>query len=59
MADAGTVLSHAHRQHIASNMCPRPTSSMESAMTSRLTSDAELAELEAVACPGAGACGGQ
>src|ERR1700716_976679 len=39
MAEAGIVLSHAHRVHIASNMCPRPTSSMESAMTSRLTSE--------------------
>ena len=33
------VLSHAHRVHIASNMWPRPTSSMESAITSRLTSE--------------------
>jgi len=31
------VLSQAHRPHIASNMWPRPTSSIESAITSRLT----------------------
>jgi len=39
MAEAGIVLSHAHRATIASNMCPRPTSSIESAITSRLTSE--------------------
>ena len=40
MAAAGIVLSHPTMQTAASNSCPRQTSSMESAMTSRLTSDA-------------------
>ena len=39
IAAAGIVLSHATRQTSASNMCPRATSSIESAMTSRLTSE--------------------
>ena len=39
IADAGIVLSQAHRVTSASNMWPRATSSIESAMTSRLTSE--------------------
>src|SRR5712692_3092762 len=39
IAEAGMVLSHAQRQHSASNMWPRATSSIESAITSRLTSE--------------------
>src|ERR1700756_417329 len=37
---AGIVLSHPTTQTTASNSCPRQTSSMESAITSRLTSEA-------------------
>ncbi len=40
MAAAGIVLSHPTTATTASNICPRHTSSMESAITSRLTSDA-------------------
>ena len=40
MAPAGIVLSQPTSATIASNMCPRPTSSIESAITSRLTSEA-------------------
>ena len=40
MAPAGIVLSQPTRVIMASNMWPRPTSSMESAITSRLTRDA-------------------
>ena len=39
IADAGIVLSHAQTVTRASNMWPRATSSIESAMTSRLTSE--------------------
>src|SRR5579872_6225884 len=39
IAVPGIVLSHAHRPTIASNMWPREMSSIESAMTSRLTSE--------------------
>ena len=48
MAEAGIVLSHAHRQHIASNMWPRATSSIESAITSRLTSEVFMPSLPIV-----------
>ena len=40
IAAAGIVLSQPTMQTAASNNCPRQTSSMESAITSRLTSDA-------------------
>ncbi len=40
MAAAGMVLSQPTRQRMPSNMWPRATSSMESAMTSRLTNEA-------------------
>jgi len=40
IAAPGIVLSQAARAITASNMCPRPTSSIESAMISRLTSEA-------------------
>ena len=40
MAAAGMVLSQPTTQTTASNICPRQTSSMESAITSRLTSEA-------------------
>ena len=40
MAAAGMVLSHPTMHTAASKSCPRQTSSMESAITSRLTSDA-------------------
>ena len=39
IAAAGVVLSQPTTQTIASNMCESATSSIESAMTSRLTSD--------------------
>src|ERR687886_667497 len=39
IAPAGIVLSQPTRHTRASNMCPRPTSSMESAITSRLMSE--------------------
>src|SRR5580692_8960156 len=42
MAAAGMVLSQPTTQTTASNICPRQTSSMESATTSRLTSDARM-----------------
>src|SRR5260221_1409398 len=42
MAAAGMVLSHPTMQITASNNCPRQTSSMESAITSRLTSEARM-----------------
>ena len=48
MADAGIVLSQAHIAHMASNMWPRPTSSIESAMTSRLTSEVFMPSLPIV-----------
>ena len=40
IAAPGMVLSQATSATMPSNMCPRPTSSMESAIRSRLTSDA-------------------
>ena len=40
MAPPGMVLSQPTSATMASNMCPRPTSSMESATTSRLTREA-------------------
>ena len=40
MAAPGIVLSQATSATMPSNMCPRATSSMESAITSRLTSEA-------------------
>ena len=40
MAAAGIVLSQPTTHTTASNMCPRQTSSIESAITSRLTSEA-------------------
>ncbi len=40
MAAPGMVLSQATSAMMPSNMCPRPTSSIESAMRSRLTSEA-------------------
>ena len=42
MAAAGIVLSQPTRQTSPSNRCPRATSSIESAITSRLTSDARM-----------------
>ena len=39
IAAPGTVLSHATSATIPSNMCPRATNSIESAITSRLISD--------------------
>ncbi len=42
MAAAGIVLSHPTTHTTASNNCPRQTSSMESAITSRLTSEARM-----------------
>jgi hypothetical protein len=41
-AAAGAVLSQPTRQTYASNACARPISSIESAMTSRLTRDARI-----------------
>ena len=42
IAAAGMVLSHPTRTTSASKRLPRATSSIESAMTSRLTSDARM-----------------
>ena len=42
MAPAGMVLSQPTTQTTASNICPRQTSSMESVISSRLTSDARM-----------------
>ena len=42
IAAAGIVLSQPTTQTTASNICPRQTSSIESAMISRLTSDARM-----------------
>src|SRR5439155_16754014 len=48
IADAGIVLSQAHSVTRASNMWPRPTSSIESAITSRLTSEVFMPSLPIV-----------
>ena len=48
MAEAGMVLSQAHRVTSASNIWPRITSSIESAMTSRLTSEVFIPSLPIV-----------
>ena len=42
MAAAGIVLSQPTTQTTASNICPRQTSSIESAINSRLTSEARM-----------------
>ena len=42
MAAAGMVLSQPTTHTTASNICPRQTSSIESAMSSRLTSEARI-----------------
>ncbi len=48
IAEPGVVLSHAARHTTASNMCPRVTSSIESATTSRLTSEVFMPSLPIV-----------